>query len=160
MKKSTIESGPRTLVNVLGIPGILTVVWLGEWWYLSFVWIVAILGTIELKKLVEHQGGQPFLGLMLLLVSATILNYKFRYISGETIILFTGIITFSIEIFRNQKKAFLNVSTVLFSTVWLGLMMGSLLPIRAIEKIGFELILQLINLNILLSIWIVMILTQ
>ncbi len=148
MKKSTIESGPRTMINVLGIPGILTVVWLGEWWFLSFVWIVVILGTIEFKKIAEYQGGQPSLVVMLLLVSIIIFNYKFNFISNEIIILLSLLTIFSIELFSNKKKALLNVSSTLFGTIWIGLMLGSMLAIREIDYMGFELLLLMF-----LSIW-------
>ena len=148
MANTPTASKPRTLVNLLGIPGILTVIWLGGWWFSLFVWVVILLGSVELKKLVQIQGGTPIMGLLFLSVSAVIFNYKFDSNYFEIIILFTGITAFSIEIFRNQKKPLLNISTVIMGSIWLGAMLGSLIILREQPGYGLELILLLF-----LSVW-------
>ncbi len=148
MSDTPINSKPRTLVNILGIPGILTVIWLGGWWFFAFILVVAIIGAIELKNLATMQKGSPSLVLLIVSVSLVLIGYQVDYGSSEYVVLFTGITAFCLEIFRNQSKPLLNVSVMIFGTIWLGFLLGCMVYLRNFLNIGLELILLMF-----LSVW-------
>ncbi len=54
-----------------------------------------------------------------------------------------------VEIFRKKETPLLNISILVFSFVWLGLMLGSLSELRNLPDIGFK-----ITLALFLSVWI------
>ncbi len=54
-----------------------------------------------------------------------------------------------LEIFRKKETPLLNISILVFSFVWLGLMLGSLSVLRNLPDIGFK-----ITLALFLSVWI------
>jgi phosphatidate cytidylyltransferase len=54
-----------------------------------------------------------------------------------------------IEVFRREEKPLLNISTLVFAFVWLGIMLGSLSNLRNLQDIGLE-----VTLALFLSVWI------
>ena len=41
------KKGKRTLINLLGFPSILVIIYLGSLWFFFFIWLIVILGSIE-----------------------------------------------------------------------------------------------------------------
>ena len=60
-----------------------------------------------------------------------------------------GLLSLCIEIFRGEDKPFLNIATVNFGMVWLGLLLGSLISVRLIPEHGF-----IITMAMFVSVWI------
>ena len=140
MVDMSTKSGPRALINIIGIPTIISIVWLGNWYYFSFIYVVLCLSAIELINLSKHQGARPSIIILLLSITAISINYQLKLDSFDYIFLSTGVIAFSYEIFRNEKKPLLNISLVILGHLWIGSMLGSLIVIRNIYDIGLELI--------------------
>jgi phosphatidate cytidylyltransferase len=98
------------------------------------------------------KGSQPVIQLLLLFLAILQIN-RHPAVSWNIPIylLIVGITMMAmiIEIFRRQEKPLLNISILVFSFVWLGLMLGSLSNLRNLPGIGFK-----ITFALFLSVWI------
>ena len=152
-----INKSSRSLINIIGVPSLLIVIVLGDNFYnlpifSIFVSILLVLGAKEIPNLVSTLGAKP---IMPLLISCIILYQLDRFfIMSFDIDLFTYIICITLfsmifEVYRNQLKPLLNISVLIFSFIWLGLMLGSLSELRNLSFIGFR-----ITIILFLSVWI------
>ena len=147
----------RTFINLLGIPSILAIIVFGDSFnqlpiFSIFICVVLYLGVKEIPALVNGLNGQPFLPLLIIFITILQIDRhpsiiwdipKYDILIGLTIL---GMI---IEIFRKKQTPLINVSSLVFAFIWLGLMLGSLSTLRNIPKIGFS-----ITMALFLSIWI------
>ena len=153
----TTNKSSRVLVNLLGIPSLLAIILAGDTFnnlpiFSVFIAVVLFLGAREITTLSMGKGGQPVIPLLLLFLAILQIDRHpavnwdipiYLLISGITL---TAMI---IEIFRRQEKPLLNISILVFSFVWLGLMLGSLSSLRNLPDIGFK-----ITIALFLSVWI------
>jgi phosphatidate cytidylyltransferase len=153
----TINKSSRVLVNLLGIPSLLAIILAGDTFnnlpiFSVFITIVLFLGAREITTLSQGQGGQPVIPLLLIFLAILQIDRHptvswdvpiYLLISGITL---TAMI---IEVFRRQKKPLFNISILVFSFVWLGLMLGSLSNLRNLPEIGFK-----VTFALFLSVWI------
>jgi CDP-diglyceride synthetase len=49
----------RTLVNLIGVPSLLFVMWQGGYWFVGLFTILILLGALELSDLARQQKGNP-----------------------------------------------------------------------------------------------------
>jgi len=153
----TKNKSSRTLVNLLGIPSLLAIIYLGDSYsnipiFSVFIGVVLYLGVLEITPLSKSKNGQPVISILLLFLA--ILQFgRIPAINWEIpiYILITGltITAMTMEIFRKKEKPLLNISILVFSFVWLGLMLGSLSVLRNLPDIGFK-----TTLALFLSVWI------
>jgi phosphatidate cytidylyltransferase len=113
---------------------------------------VLYLGALEIAPLAKTKNGQPVISVLLLFLALLQIG-RIPGINWEIPIhiLMIGL-TFTamaIEIFRKKETPLLNISILVFSFVWLGLMLGSLSVLRNLPDIGFK-----ITLALFLSVWI------
>ena len=145
----TENSQSRTLVNLIGIPLLLFVIWQGGYWYTGLFTVIILLGALELSNLAQQQKGNPLTLLLIMgllgLVSAQLCDGTIDQI---TILMLVGLLSLSIEIFRGEDKPLLNIATVNFGMVWLGLLLGSLISVRLIPQHGF-----IITVAMFVSVW-------
>lgn len=59
------------------------------------------------------------------------------------------LLSLCIEIFRSEEKPLLNIATLNFGMIWLGLLLGSIVSVRLIPSYGF-----IITVSIFVSVWI------
>jgi len=153
----TANKSSRVLVNLIGIPSLLAIIFAGDKInnlpiFSVFISIVLFLGAREIATLSIGKGGKPII--LLLLLFLAILQIDRHPAVGWDIpihILIFGltISAMVLEVFRKEKTPLLNISILVFSFVWLGIMLGSLSKLRNLDEIGLE-----ITLALFISVWI------
>ena len=151
------NNSSRTLVNLLGIPSLLAIIYLGDSFsnipiFSVFIGAVLFLGAKEIPPLSKSKKGQPVISVLFLFLALLQIG-RIPGIRWEIpiYILLIGIALTAmiVEIFRKKETPLLNISILVFSFVWLGLMLGSLSELRNLPDIGFK-----ITLALFLSVWI------
>ena len=151
------NNSSRTLVNLLGIPSLLAIIYLGDSFsnipiFSVFIGVVLFLGAKEIPPLSKSKKGQPVISVLFLFLALLQIG-RIPGIRWEIpiYILLIGIASTAmiVEIFRKKETPLLNISILVFSFVWLGLMLGSLSELRNLPDIGFK-----ITLALFLSGWI------
>lgn len=153
----TTNKSSRVLVNLLGIPSLLAIILAGDTFnnlpiFSVFITVVLFLGAREITTLSMEKGGQPFIPLLLLFLAILQIDrHPAMSLDIPLYLLILGITLTAmiIEIFRRQEKPLFNISILVFSFVWLGLMLGSLSSLRNLPDIGFK-----ITIALFLSVWI------
>ena len=140
----------RTLVNLIGVPSLLFVRWQGGYWFVGLFTAMILLAALELSDLARQQKGNPLTYLLMAgllgLVSAQLCDGA---IDERSILILVGLLSLCIEIFRGEAKPLLNIATVNFGMIYLGLLLGSLISVRLIPEHGF-----IITVAMFVSVWI------
>jgi len=138
----------RALVFIIGIPILIAVTLLGGVWFLGFTILITILGGLEALKLSQHTTGK--FTSVLVVISIFLIVSSFHYCSVDFWLIITPVILVILfyEIFRNRPFPFENVSVSLFSILWMGVFLGSLVLVRNIESAG-----KYLTLTMLVSVW-------
>ncbi|MBC8257080.1 MAG: phosphatidate cytidylyltransferase [Candidatus Marinimicrobia bacterium] len=153
----TNNNSSRTLVNLLGIPSLLAIIYLGDSYsnipiFSIFISIVLLLGALEVAPLTNSKNGEPVISVLLLFLALLQIG-RIPGINWEIpihiLIIGLTFTAMALEIFRKKETPLLNISILVFSFVWLGLMLGSLSELRNLPDIGFK-----VTLAIFLSVWI------
>ena len=151
------NNSSRTIVNLLGVPSLLAIIYLGDSYsnipvFSVFIGIILILGALEIATLSKSKNGQPVILVLLLFLALLQINRipgVYWEIPAHILMIGIALTTMILEIFRKKETPLLNISIVVFAFVWLGLMLGSLSELRNLPEIGFK-----ITLAIFLSVWI------
>ena len=153
----TANKSSRTMVNLLGIPSLLAIIYAGDTFsnlpiFSVFVIAVLFLGAREIISLSKGKGGKPAILLLLFLLAVLqidrhpAINWD---IPIHLLIVGLTLTAMLLEIFRKEERPLLNISVLVFAFVWLGLMLGSLSELRNLPDIGFK-----VTLALFLSVWI------
>jgi len=151
------NNSSRTLVNLLGIPSLLAIIYLGDSFsnipiFSVFIGGVLFLGAKEIPPLSKSKKGQPVISVLFLflaLLQISRIPGIHWEISIYILLIGIALAAMIVEIFRKKETPLLNISILVFSFVWLGLMLGSLSELRNLPDIGFK-----ITLALFLSVWI------
>ena len=133
-----IDENNRTIVNLIGVPTILGSIYLGGSVFFMFVWIVTILGSLEYNRIVQTKDDLFPKVITIFFISILLFGYKLNY--SMTLVQFVIISIVIIQLFSVKEKPLYSISTMIFGVLWLGMSLGSLILIRDIESLGFELI--------------------
>ena len=145
------------MVNLLGIPSLLAIIYAGDTFsnlpvFSVFVIAVLFLGAREITTLSKGKGGKPAILLLLFLLAVLqidrhpVINWD---IPIHLLIVGLTLTAMILEIFRKEERPLLNISVLIFAFVWLGLMLGSLSELRNLPDLGFK-----VTLAMFLSVWI------
>ena len=153
----TVNKSSRTLVNILGIPSLLAIIYAGDTFsnlpiFSIFVIAVLFLGAREITTLSQGKGGKPAILLLLFLLAILQIdrNPEINWdIPIHLLIVGLTLTAMILEIFRKEERPLLNISVLIFAFVWLGLMLGSLSELRNLPDLGFK-----VTLAMFLSVWI------
>ena len=151
------KKSSRVLINLIGVPLLLAIIILGDDTlqfpiFSFFVLIVLLLGAREIPVLIDKMGGNLFLPLLMFFITILQINRLFHsclYLKNYDLIVLITLFAMIIELFRKKKTPIINIFSLVFSFIWLGVMLGSLSVLRNLEIIGFP-----ITLCLFLSIWI------
>ena len=140
----------RTLVNIIGVPFLLFIIWKGSFWFTVPISLLILLSTLELLSLSKIQQAEPIpyllpVGIILLILNIT----SIISIDKISILILICLLTLIIEIFRDKKKPLLNITIINFGMIWLGLMFSSLITLRLIPDYGL-----VTTIFIFLSVWV------
>tara|TARA_Y100001958_G_scaffold158336_1_gene155889 strand:- start:1547 stop:2371 length:825 start_codon:yes stop_codon:yes gene_type:complete len=151
---SFLSSKSRVLVNVLGIPSILSIIYFGDDLksipiYSLFVTIVSVLAIYEWHNLAKIKNVAikclDFIS-VLLCVLIFYMQYSFEYLL--LLIIMHTFIAIIAEIFKSFSNPINDISLSLLGLIWVGCFIGSLILVRSSVD-GLTLTLMMI-----LSIWI------
>ncbi len=151
------NNSSRTLVNLLGIPSLLAIIYLGDSFsnipiFSVFIGAVLFLGAKEIPPLSNSKKGQPVISILFIFLALLQIGRipgMHWGISIHILLIGIALTAMIVEIFRKKETPLLNISILVFSFVWLGLMLGSLSELRNLPDIGFK-----ITLALFLSVWI------
>ena len=151
------NNSSRALVNLFGVPSLLAIIYLGDSFsnipiFSVFIGGVLFLGAKEIPTLSKSKKGQPVISVLFLflaLLQISRIPGIHWEISIYILLIGIALAAMIVEIFRKKETPLLNISILVFSFVWLGLMLGSLSELRNLPDIGFK-----ITLALFLSVWI------
>lgn len=142
----------RVIVSVLTIPIILTLSYLGSYFFLFFILLIGTLACYEFLLLSKNKTSSPSLFLSLISTAAIILNSFFHFIPFFNLMLIISTVLFIFELFRNNGSPIFNIGAALIGIFYIGFSTASIVEIRnffALTERGAFLII-----SILASIWI------
>tara|TARA_Y100001978_G_scaffold40766_1_gene36326 strand:- start:1761 stop:2537 length:777 start_codon:yes stop_codon:yes gene_type:complete len=119
----------------------LSSIYFGGSLFFLFILIVAILGSLEYRNIVRYGDDLSSKIMLIFFVSITIACYKIDFNFYQVLLVMISIMI--IEFFNYKTKPLYSISTMLFGVIWLGLMFGSLIMLRDLEDIGFEIVVML-----------------
>ena len=133
-------SSDRTLINVIGIPSWIAIIWLGGFYYSGFMTLCALIGLVEFYKMSVLKGVTPnrYVGLTF---SILVLSYYwFTPDIGEILFIsffIIGIMWLLIEeLYRGLPDAVGNISYTFFGIFYSPLLLGTAIPIRQFDSIN------------------------
>ncbi len=127
----------RTLINALGIPGLLFIIWLGGIFFTILMSVVIVLALKEFYGIYKEKGINASLPLGLVGASFFIWYYHTEpYINMFTFlqvaIVFT-LLSLVIELFSKNDNPASNLSYTLFGIFYIPMLLGSLIAIRQMD---------------------------
>ncbi|MCH8328446.1 MAG: phosphatidate cytidylyltransferase, partial [Candidatus Marinimicrobia bacterium] len=160
----------RLMVGVVGIPGLLLLIWLGSWPYFALVAVVTLIGTHEYLKMLRADNLATrdiplYLGATALLILAAqeggllSISWMPGYAGGA--MLLTVLLMFTLQIWdvvRSPGRAWLGMGAHMVGFIWIAGCMSSFILIRQITAmpgsamhpdIGFRL-----TLSLFVSVWV------
>ena len=141
----------RTLVNLIGVPLLLSIIYLGDFYFTTLIFFAIFVCTKELSDICESINISIQ---TLWLYLFYILLYITHFIPKQDIgaLLYIDLLSIAVlliclsELFRNTETPLRNISITVFTLIWIGIFLNSLILIR--EK-GYE-----ITYLLFLSVWI------
>ena len=143
----------RKLVNVLGIPGWLFLIWKGEIFYAIFILVVVVLGLGEFYNLTMKKGARP-LRWVGMVSSVFIIDYYYVQPSLTShqifgCILLVIIITLIWELFSNKEEPIINILSTIAGIMIIPILLGTSVDLRQFDS----LMNTNITLTLVISIW-------
>jgi len=125
----------RVLVNVLGIPLLLSAIYFGGIYFTCLIFIAIFMSTFELysmclKKDIEIQIIPLFLFFLYLFSTHFVESISMNI----EILFFLVILILSLEVFRKKDKPIENIAITIFGMIWIGLFMNCIVMIRNIDN--------------------------
>ncbi len=159
IKLNQKSSGGRTLVNLLGIPSIILMVFLGGIPFLAFITIVSLLSLREFFLLGVHKRICPQFIIGYIVTFLIILQFYFGpshpftiFRHGEILLLVTPVIIL-FELFRGKTNPLSNILFTLGGILYIPFLLGSLVALRHIDPIAPKMGIKL-TLCLFLGVWI------
>ena len=137
MKEKNIKR-PRTLINLIGIPSILFIIYQGGILFNFFIYIVIFLSIKELGDLLNLKDYSINTIFMYSMIPLLFLSHYYIYDIKLYIGLFVILIIFTWEFFRFKTMPFKNIVLTIFGFIWIVLFLDKIIFIRSIQG-GFEL---------------------
>ena len=141
---------PRTLVNLIGAPLLLSIIFFGGPVFTLFIFVIIFIGTFEFNNMVKIKSFSLNLYIFFTLYFIFLLNHLFPIFSNHQynyfiLLSFIGL-GFSCFLIKNKLK---NLYYRILAFVWIGLLFQQAIYIRNLPEIGFKLVLCMF-----LSVWV------
>ena len=127
----------RNLINALGIPGWLFLIWKGELYYTIFILICCVLALGEFYSIMEKKGAKP---LRWFGMGATVFIADYYHVqpiaTGHQMlggIILIIILIMLIELFSNNKNATLNIASTFAGILFVPVLLGTAIDIRQFD---------------------------
>ena len=137
----------RTLVNVIGIPLLISLIYFGDIYFSILIYLAMLISILEVNKICKNKDIDVQLSSIFLVFILMVTNIsRFRNVESLLIIL---IFIFICEIFRNKPKPLENIGTSIFTIIWICFFMNYIVSIRNIPEQG-----MFLTFIMFLSVWI------
>jgi len=134
---SDISPKGRKLINILGIPGILLMIWLGGVYFSIFITVVVVLALKEFYNLYNSKGIYASLSMGLVGSVFFIWFYHFEpYLNMLAVIQLAiafVILLLVFELFSKKKNPASNLAYTLFGIAYIPMLLGTLIALRQID---------------------------
>ncbi|MBT4578824.1 MAG: phosphatidate cytidylyltransferase [Candidatus Marinimicrobia bacterium] len=143
----------RNLINALGIPGWLFLIWKGDIYYSFFILTCIVFALGEFYNMMEKKGTKP-LRWVGMCSAAFIADFYYSQpiITGHQMVgcvILIVLLTFIWELFSNEKNSGLNISVTMAGILFVPILLGTAIDIRQFDTfMGSQLTLALV-----LSVW-------
>ena len=143
----------RNLINALGIPGWLFLIWKGDIYYSVFILVCIAFALGEFYSIMEKKGAKP-LRWMGMCTSVFIADYYFRSAGHHISSILGGIIVIVLltviwELFSDKENSGQNISATMAGILFVPILLGTAIDIRQFDSLmGTQLTLALV-----LSVW-------
>jgi len=127
MKNNTLV---RIIVSIFFIPGIVSLAYFGNFYFLLFGLVVGLFSFYEFAMMARKKSINPLLKTGLFSVALILLNSYFHYLEYFELILGIVIINIVVELFRGKGSAINNLGATLLGIFYIGLFTSSILEIR------------------------------
>ncbi len=144
----------RLLVNVLGIPGILLLIWLGDIYFTVFMTLVMLIAVWEFYTISTEKQNKPVKWIGLLATVYVALVYS-RWDAASAHHLILGlmviiIVTLLVEMLRNKPEPTKNIAITISGIIYIPVLLGSLIVLRNWDSaVGSHL-----TYSVFISVWI------
>lgn len=160
----------RLLVIILGVPGLLVLIWLGSWMYVALVATIILLGLREYHRVIQGEDYTPRT-ITAYLAAACILAIYIMHIGllGQSLdaekagiallaIIFLALLVLqTLEVVRPSKGGWINLSANLVGIIWIAGFSGSFLAVRFLNYSYPEMDVDLpyrLTLSLFVSVWV------
>ena len=147
-KMANNKKQSRVIVNVLGIPLLLSAIYFGGIYFQCLIFVAIVMSTFELNAMCIKQDIQIQLPSIFLFNLYLFLTHFIDPLNMEVLILFL-IFILSFEVFRNKTNPIENIAITILAMIWIGIFMNCLVIIRNMDEIGIEM-----TFVMFLSVWI------
>ncbi len=127
----------RNLINALGIPGWLFLIWKGGLYYTIFILICCVLALGEFYSIMEKKGAKP---LRWFGMGATVFIADYYHVqpiaTGHQMlggIILAIILIMLIELFSNNKNATLNIASTFAGILFVPVLLGTAIDLRQFD---------------------------
>lgn len=120
----------RMIVNVIGVPLILILIYFGGIPFLLFVLIVSIISQVEFNSLVERKEGKPLLAFNIIASILWMLTIYYRPDFLSALFFAYLICLFTIILFKYVSGSIFNAATTLLEFVYIPLCLSPLVLLR------------------------------
>ena len=127
----------RNLINALGIPGWLFLIWKGGLYYTIFILICCVLALGEFYSIMEKKGAKP---LRWFGMGATVFIADYYHVqpiaTGHQMlggIILVIILIMLIELFSNNKNATLNIASTFAGILFVPVLLGTAIDLRQFD---------------------------
>lgn len=124
----------RVITALWGVPLITLLVWLGGWWFLFLILVVAFLGGIEFYRMATQAGERPLSVMGLLWMVLFVINARSQY--AFTVPLLTSAVVLSLigALLRHSKeRAFTAWAWTLGGILYIGWMLSHYVGLRELS---------------------------
>ena len=143
------KSRARTLINVIGIPSLLSIIYYGGSLFTVFIFLVIFLCTYELKNISSIKGYSLNVIFLYIIYLCMFISHLLDFSSTNlsAIFIFLFIVLFVLEIYNKNKFSLENISISVLTFIWIGIFLDKAIYLRSLDS-GYQIIL-----SIFLSVW-------
>lgn len=133
-------SSDRTLINVIGIPGWIALIWIGDIYYFGFMALATLIGLWEFYKMGRLKNVSPNLYIGFSYSTLILLYYIFS--PSLNINIFFGFIIVGViwllieELFHDHPDAMGNMAYTVLGIVYVPILLGTAIPIRQFDDVN------------------------
>lgn len=130
-----MQNKSRTLINLIGMPSLLGIIYLGDLFFTTFIYIVILLGTIEISKICNDKNYSVnvfwLYAIYLFMYVSHLVN--FTLIDVKEIFILLVILLFIAQIIKKDNKPLASMSITLFVFIWIAVSLDCAIHIRNMQ---------------------------